>query len=73
MKGYSLVRLRLNWLSLVLSVIPAQAGIQGFKAMHVTLDARFRGHDEKKRAPGTSKGRILARFLITSACRISTA
>src|SRR5215831_10321107 len=31
------------------------------------MDARFRGHDEKKIAPGTSKGRVLARFLITSA------
>jgi hypothetical protein len=28
------------------SVIPAQAGIQSQTAVLVTLDARFRGHDE---------------------------
>jgi hypothetical protein len=41
------------------SVIPAQAGIQGGETMLITLDARFRGHDDKNIPVGQSPHAIV--------------
>src|SRR5262249_15142006 len=53
------------------SVIPAKAGIQGGKTTLVALDARFRGHDDKKKrrpkstcdSPALRRRELRARFL----------